>query len=94
MLPKSPGIHLQNMSWYFGYDMLAEYVVEYKDGAQTHTRAYKICFGNRKLLWCVMVKFNMSSYNKTINENLKGVTWQVLNYNGKMLALQPQYNQG
>ena len=54
--------------------MLAAFVVD-KVCAHTHTsiQVYKITFGNRKLLWCLMVKFNMSSYNKTINENLKGV---------------------
>ena len=51
--------------------MLAAYVVD-KVCAYTHTSLNKITFGNRKLLWCVMVKFNMSSYNKTINEKLKG----------------------
>ena len=50
-LTEANGIHLQNMSWYFGYDMLAALDV---DNAHTHTnthrRIYKITFGNRKLL--------------------------------------------
>ena len=41
----------------------------------THISQMKLTkqhFGNGKLLWRLMDKFNMSSNNKTINENFRG----------------------
>ena len=50
-LTEANGIHLQNMSWEFRYDMLAAFDVDnvYRH-KHIHRKIYRITFGNRKLL--------------------------------------------